>query len=276
MSFIDELIEKIIGKQRKDNILRIEGAKENETQNIEETIEPKNIEVKYFSKVEDGIHKHDVRIVYDGETIPVGNLFSKKDDKEFQAEKSIREIVNEIQKVINPLNESESTYGLERLKEETKNVLQRISQKNPKFVLDEEVMDFIEDFKPEQVIDYEQLDKLPKKIDVDKLTHSQKKQISIKMRKRMKEVEQIRTPENAWEDREKIISFIKSIENIPVNTLMDAKTETSRQENGLNEENKELMNEEIENIKNEDGELYSVYLKIEEKKSMEKNKNRNN
>ena len=34
MSFIDELIEKIIGKQRKDNILRIEGAKENETQNI--------------------------------------------------------------------------------------------------------------------------------------------------------------------------------------------------------------------------------------------------
>lgn len=270
MSFIDELIEKIIGKQRKDNILRIEGAKENETKNIEETIEPKNIEVKYFSKVEDGIHKHDVRIVYDGETIPVGNLFSKKDDKEFQAEKSIREIVNEIQKVINPLNESESTYGLERLKEETKNVLQRISQKNPNFVLDEEVMDFIEDFKPEQVIDYEQLDKLPKKIDVDKLTHSQKKQISIKMRKRMKEVEQIRTPENAWEDREKIISFIKSIENIPVNTLMDAKTETSRQENGLNEENKELMNEEIENIKNEDGELYSVYLKIEEKRVWKK------
>ena len=46
MSFIDELIEKIIGKQRKDKILRIEGAKENEIQNIEETIEPKNIEVK--------------------------------------------------------------------------------------------------------------------------------------------------------------------------------------------------------------------------------------
>ena len=112
----------------------------------------------------------------------MGNLSSKKDDNnvENQTEKSIREIVNEIQKVINPLNESESTYGLERLKEVTKNVLQRISQKNPNFVLDEEVMDFIEDFKPEQVIDYEQLDKLPKKIDVDKLTHSQKKQISIK------------------------------------------------------------------------------------------------
>ena len=276
MSFIDELIEKIMNKQRRKRTLLIEESKksetQNETQDVEETIEPKEIKVEYFSRVEEGKLIHDVRIVYDGEIIPVGNLSSKKDDNnlEYQAEKSIREIVNEIQKVINPLNESESTYGLEKLKEETKNVLQRISQKNPNFVLDEEVMDFIEDFKPEQVIDYEQLDKLPKKIDVDKLTHSQKKQISIKMRKRMKELEQIRTTENAWADREKIISFIQSIENIPENTLMDAKKETSNQEHGLNEETAKLMNEEIENIKNEDGELYSVYLKIEEKRVWKK------
>lgn len=155
---------------------------------------------------------------------------------------------------------------MDKHKKETINVLQGISEKNPTFVLDEKVMNFIEDFESDQLLNYVKLDELPKKIDVDKLTHSQKKQISIKMRKRMKELEKIHTPENAWEDREKIISFIKSIENIPVNTLMDAKTETSRQENGLNEENAELMNKEIENIKNEDGELYSVYLKIEEKR----------
>lgn len=272
MSFIDELIEKIVGKQRKENNLLIEGTGQDETQNFEEAIEPKDIKVEYFSKVEEGTHIHDIRIVYDGEIISVGNLSSKKDDKnvEHQTEKSIREIVSEIQKTINPLNESESTYGLEKLKEETKRVLQKISQKNPNFVLDEEIIDFIEEFKPEQVIDYEQLDKLPKKIDVDQLTHSQKKQISIKMHKRMKELEQICTPENAWEDREKIISFIKSIENITVNTLMDAKTETSKQEHGLNEEDTELINEKIESIKNEDGELYSVYLKIEEKRVWKK------
>ena len=45
------------------------------------------------------------------------------------------------------------------------------------FVLDEEIMSFIEDFQPEQVIDYEKLDNLPKKIDVDRLTQSQKKTI---------------------------------------------------------------------------------------------------
>lgn len=118
MSFIDELIEKIINKQRREKTLLIEESKksetQNETQSVDETIESKEIKVEYFSKVEKGKHIHDVRIVYDGEIIPVGNLYSKKDDNnvEHQAEKSIREIVNEIQKIINPLNESESTMRI--------------------------------------------------------------------------------------------------------------------------------------------------------------------
>lgn len=272
MGFIDELIEKIVTKQKKAKTLLIEAAKEDEFQNIEETIEPKDIKVEYFSKIEEGIHKHDVRIVYEGKTISVGNLSNSKEDNtiEHQNEKSIRNIVNEIQKNINQLNETESIYGLEKVKEETKNLLQKISQKNSNFILDKEIMDFVEEFKPEQIIDYEELDKLPKKIDVDQLTHEQKRQISIKMRKRMKELEKIRTPENAWGDREKIISFIKSIENVPVNTLMDAKMETNKQENKLNTNYKEQMNENIENIENEDGELYMVYLKIEEKRVWQK------
>lgn len=117
MSFIDELIE-IINKQRRKKTLLIEEAKksetQNETQSVEETIEPKDIKVEYFSRVEKGKHIHDVRIVCDGEIIPVGNLYSKKDDNnvEHQAEKSIREIVYEIQKNINSLNESESTMRI--------------------------------------------------------------------------------------------------------------------------------------------------------------------
>lgn len=272
MSFFDELIEKIINKQRKSKTLLIEEAQTSEQQDIEETIEPKEIKVAYFSRVEDGVHKHDVRIVCDGEVIPVGSFSNKKGDNnlELQEEKSIREIVDEIQKIIIPLNESESTYGLERLKSETKNILQNISQKNPNFVLDEEIIDFIEEFEPEQVLDYEQIDNLPKKIDVDQLSQSQKRQISIKMKKRMKELENIHTLDEAWEDREKIISFMKSIENIPVNTLMAAKKGNYQQKEEINDETVKLINEEIENIKNEDGQLYSVYLKIEEKRVWKK------
>ena len=147
-------------------------------------------------------------------------------------------------------------YELDNLKERVKCVLQEITQNNSNFVLDEEIINFINDFKPEQVIDYKELDNLPKKIDIDKLTPSQKREISTKMRTRIKELNQISTPDDAWKDREKILSFIKSIENILSNPFEDANIEN----------NKKGSSKETNNIPNEDGALYSVYLKIEEKR----------
>lgn len=278
MSIINEFIEKLIGKQRKEKKLLIEEGKiSNPSPNIEEqTNEQKEIRVEYYSKVENGIHKHDVRINYDGEVIPLGNLSNKKDEDniEYKTDETIRDIVREIESNIRPLSKAESIYELDDLKEKVKDILQQISHKNPNFVVDEEIMDFIDNFKSDQTseqLNYKEINNyLTKAIDVKKLTEEQKKKISTQMETRMKELGEIHTPDDAWEDRGKILSFIKSIENIPSNPLVIANIKSKKQGKELNEETSKLVAREIKNIENEDGALYSVYLKIEEKRIWKK------
>lgn len=231
---------------------------------VEKIKEKTKIDVRVFSKKEDEKVEYYVKIFSKGKYTQIGKIDTVKDENERNL--SPKEIAKQIEYAIKPLSNAKSMKELNIAKEEAKSELKRIVLKNNILTLDDEAMRFIDQYKPSYLLDYKELIKLPTKINFDKLVDTEKIKKAKQLASRMNILYTIKTADDAYRDKENLEYFMQARENVPINPIIAANNESRKNGIQLDEKTIKLFAKNMESLENEDGLLYSVYLKIEEKR----------
>lgn len=167
-------------------------------------------------------------------------------------------------------------YSLERLKKESKKNLTELAQKNRGMTLKQELFQILDNIRidPSKLkdllnkngcIDYKQLDDaLIKSIDLSRYSREEIMSLGEILQERLSELDSIKTPNDAYEKQTSIKGFMKSKEvPTPIDKFI------SLLGDDLTEDNVPIIlkfAKSLERVNNEDGLLYSSYLKLEEKR----------
>lgn len=233
----------------------------------EKTDEKKEAEpsVKVFAKKVGENMEYNIRYVCDNDEISIGVL-----NKSSQTQASafpIKQIVKDVELAMNPLTTANNLLTLNRIKEKTIEKINAINDKYDFFNLDTNAISYIKNYEPEEMsINYEDLEHLPQKLDLTSLSPEQIQKITLKIQNRLDTLNAIHTPEDAYACKESLESFMKEKEEKQENPLITAYAEAVNNGEILDEQTVLKIAQKMEKLKNEDGTLYSVYLKIEEKR----------
>lgn len=167
-------------------------------------------------------------------------------------------------------------YSLERLKKESKQYLMELAQKNRGLSLKDDIFQILDNIRIDPTklkeilnkhgsLDYKQLDRaLVKSIDLSRYSREEIQSLGEILQERLSELDSIKTPNDAYDNQTSIKSFMKSKEEpTPIDKFI------SLLGDDLTEENVPIIlkfAKSLENLNNEDGLLYSSYLKLEEKR----------
>jgi len=239
--------------RKKTNTLLLEEGKVEEKE-----IHKDKVDIHIYSKKMGNDMEYTIKMFSDGEEINVGTMRSNMDNPVME----LRSVAKDIQNVVEPLVGNETNYPLSRVKQATENNLKRVAGNN-QITLSGDVINYITDYK---LVDYSKVDALPRKVDVSKLSDNQIMQIGQKLQTRLNRLDKIETPEDAYEDRENLISYMQDKEKSPLNPIIEANLQSKEDGITLDEDTILKIAQNMEGINNEDGALYSVYLKIEEKR----------
>jgi hypothetical protein len=117
------------------------------------------------------------------------------------------------------------------------------------------------------------MENLPKKIDLEKITPKQAEKYGKLAKRRLEILESINTPDDAYEDIDNLVEFMQEQDNTPENPVVEANQQSCKDGTSLNFDTVIKISKKMENTKskgsklyNEDGVLYSAYLKIEERR----------
>lgn len=244
---IDENREKLSDAQKKDKDKK----------------EIKN-EIKVFSQKIGSDTEYAIKMGSDKGNINVGKMYIKTDKENPKESTNFKEIVREIDEAINQVKVARDKENLETAKQLAKNKLDNLSAKNIQFCLDESVVDYIDEYDIEEKVEYGKIDKL---VDVVKdMSALEIIELGEQLSNRLDTLDSIKTPEDAYKDRFALINYMKSKEEIPENPIIDANIQSIENGKELDESTVLSIAKEMEQIKNEDGALYSAYLKLEEKR----------
>lgn len=248
---IDENREKLSDAQKKDKDKK----------------EIKN-EIKVFSQKIGSDTEYAIKMGSDKGNINVGKMYIKTDKENPKESTNFKEIVREIDEAINQVKVARDKENLETAKQLAKNKLDNLSAKNIQFCLDESVVDYIDEYDIEEKVEYGKIDKL---VDVVKdMSASEIIELGEQLSNRLDTLDSIKTPEDAYKDRFALINYMKSKEEIPENPIIDANIQSIENGKELDESTVLSIAKEMEQIKNEDGALYSAYLKLEEKRVLKR------
>lgn len=206
-----------------------------------------------------------------GENINIGTLHSTETDNSFNGDNSpLKQIVTEIEDTINPILNVNTQHRLDRAKASATESLKDIQSKKLGFVLKKDIMEYIQEYEPSyeliKPVDYKKVKKFPKKVDITKLSPSEIFEWGESLYGRLEELEDIKTPKDAYENRDSLIDYMENSENekSPLDALINASTESEKDGIELDDYTVERIAEQMEQFDNEDGFLYSAYLKLEE------------
>lgn len=274
MGFWDNFFN-IIVKNRNSTLPLPEGAKDvqlDEKTNHRETKEDaENVDIKIFAS------KKDDNIIYsvnmnspDGRVIPLGQIYCKEDDERKKTDTlALKEITREIQDAIGLLNKANNEIVLENTKKLAKARLEKITTKYLQFNIASEAIEYIDSYTPHET-KYTQLSKLPKMLDMKNISDAEILTIGGMLLERLNALDEINTPEDAYNNKESLISFMLQKEDIPTNPIVDASVESMEKGIALDENTVIEIAKNMEQINNEDGALYSAYLKLEEKRILKR------
>lgn len=151
------------------------------------------------------------------------------------------------------------------IKREILSIISEIVSNDENFILNSNSIDVIGSY-CSTTLDYNEMNKLPTTIDWSSLSTEQKIAIGRQAQSRLDSLGRIQTVEDAKSDEANLVSYMQIHENAPVNPIVEANLESSEKGINLDDETIKEIAKNMESIPNEDGALYSVYLRLEEKR----------
>ena len=263
------LLDFLFGKKEKTKTLLLDKPKvieHNRTSKIVEKPSSKiyeTISIKYS----EGSGKHtNTTMTLEPGGITFVKILGKETTEEFKKE----EVLLEIQKATLPVFEATNKTSLDEAKKEAVNKLNQICSQNPGVHLYKIGREYIQNYETENIVNYEILEELPSVTDFTILPQEKREMIEKQLSFRLKILDSIKTPEDAYNDKENLIYFMQTQENLPISSIIDANIQSSEEGKQLDEATVKRIAKNMPKLSNEDGALYSVYLKIEEKRIWEK------
>lgn len=234
----------IFRRKRKSPLLLEEGKTQEAQKPKEDTVD-----VQIFSKRMEG-SKIEYSIVLKSEenSILVGRTYSSSEEntaKNVELKRIARK-VKEAVYLVSTENEK-SQYFIEKAKKEAKEKMQEMADKEG-VTLTKNVMQYID------------------KYESYKSSDSKREKMTDEDEKRLQELESIKTPDDAYACKQSLIAYMKKIEKVPVNPIIEANIKSLQEGKKLDDETVKRIATYMEESGNEDGLLYSVYLKIEEER----------
>lgn len=246
--------------KRKDDILALDEGKMNSQKTVKDEEEPKiGVQIRSRANSNNGLD-FTINMISDGNYIPVGIIKNGE-------EVPVKRIAKKLENAINPLVEAKNEYRLTKARDTAKEALKRIADENS-ILLESSAIQFIEQYSPQSMLDYKELDKLPKTIDWENIPESEKYKKAKMLSNRLEYLqEKIKSPEEAFNDKENIVSFMRQTENLPSNPIVVA-NEQLKDGKVLDEQTLLEVAKWTEKINSnsQEGALYSIYLKLEEKR----------
>ena len=207
-------------KTKNKTLLLGEGKINNEKQQ-----ENKEIDVQIFSKkMDDKNIEYSIILNSEGNRILVGKIHNSLTDNNVKrgavdlknAAHKIKEAMNSIA-IVN----AKSQYAIDKAKSEAKEKIQRVANKEG-VTLTQEIMQYINQYKDSSK-DYRK-------------TEDKTKKMSEADRKRLQELENIKTPEDAFAHRNSLIAYMKRTENVPGNPIVEANIRSLQEGKKLDDE----------------------------------------
>lgn len=217
------------------------------------------------------------RTAKSGKIVELGKILDKSDMQ------SLKKIAKDLDYALdNPRNNGGfNSHALESLKKQSKLKIDELGKKhNIEYTSDiDKVLDNITlisqiALQPEVILNYKSIEKqLPKSIDISQLSFDALVQLGASLTSRIQTLHSIKTPEDAYAHKTSLESFMRSKEPVSEQAKLIA---LLPKEEDLSENNPEQGNnlkkvdtildcaKALELIQNEDGLLYSSYLKLEE------------
>lgn len=236
-------------KRRRNKTPMLEAGKMNEQQKEQE----EKVDVQIFSrKREDNSIEYSIVLNVGGNSILVGKVYnSPEEDINKRQHVNLRNIANVIKGAIQPLANAKNRYAIDRAKQEAKLSIQNMANIEG-VILTDEIMEYIDLYRNPTLDHFQPEDR--------------HEQMEPKDAKRLRELESIKTPEDAFEHKDSLIAYMQRTEKVPINPIIEANLKSLKEGKRLDDETVKTIAQNMEKLGNEDGLLYSVYLKIEEKR----------
>ena len=273
MGFWDSFFNMI--RHRNSNLSLPEGQRNEQIEQNANQIENEEVEkvdIRIFSRKKDDNIIYSLNMNSSDGVIPIGKVYCKEDSERKKSDTlALKEITRQVQDAMGSLINADNEASLEIAKKATKYKLEKISTEYLQFNLTNEAVEYIDNYmcKSEEIT-YEQLKDLPKTIDMKKISEVELLKIGEMLLGRLNTLNSIKTPEDAYADKESLISFMLQKEDVPTNPIVDANIQSVENGVHLDEETVIKIAKGMEQIENEDGALYSAYLKLEEKRILKR------
>lgn len=226
-------------------------------------IKEEAMKVKVFSSRKGSSLVYSIEIFDRDQSVQIAKIVTEEQNKK---DVNLKQIVKEMENAIQPLSEVTNPYTLEKIKKVVMEKLEAIVKVNSNLSLNEYGKKYINEYQPQSFFDYGELDKLPRKIDTSRMSPEDLYRYGMQLEKRLNMLDNIKTSEDAYKDKENLVYYMRQQENVPINPIIDVNLEYAKEGKQLDEELVIKIAKKMEKFKNEDGSLYSVYLKIEEKR----------
>ena len=236
-------------KRRKNKPLLLE---EGRTKDKEKQKDEKELDVQIFSKkMEDSRIQYSIVLNSQEDSVLVGKIYSSSNDDITKRQNvQLKNIANKIKDAIEPIAtiSAKTQYAITKAKSEAKEKIQGMADKEG-ITLTKDVIQYIN-----------QCNNPSNRIE------ERHARMSDEEWKRLQELESIKTPDDAYAHRDSLIAYMKKTEKVPFNPIVEANVKSLQEGKRLDDETVKSIAKNMEKLGNEDGLLYSVYLKIEEKR----------
>lgn len=224
--------------------------------------------LKVFAEQGEGSHiEYIVKLeTNQGMMIPISVL------KERSERINLRDIIDKLTNLVVAVQDAPGKSNAEEQQEDVRDDMDFLHRRY-KIDFTREMDRMVERMCLPKTINYQTLmDSLPKSIDISKLTPTQLIQYGEMLTQRLDVLEGIKTPEDAYEARTSLESFMKSQEKKTARgAIVTANLENLESgEEALDVQTIVALAKKMEHISNEDGLLYATYLKLEENRIIRK------
>lgn len=264
MGLFDSLFKRI-GRSKTKTLLLDEPKSIKEEKKTPKSIEKQDTKTEHSISIMDGKHGK-TTITLKNLNINLIEIFEEETKEGFKKE----DVLIEVQKAILPIFKASNKRSLDEAKKLAVSRLNELCSENSGVHLYKVGREYLENYETENIVNYEVIEHLPKVTDFKILPEEKKELMEKQLSHRLRTLESIKTPEDAYKDRENLIYFMQSQENLPISSIIDANIQSIEEGKQLDEGTVKRIAKNVPKLNNEDGALYSVYLKIEEKRIWEK------
>lgn len=222
--------------------------------------------IRVFSKKLGSNIEYSVKMDSYKGNINVGKFYKQSSTDYESNAKTLKEITREIKGIIDSVITSKEGKSLELAKQSAMAKLESMDLSYFNFEVGEDIIKYIETYEVPESINYGAIDRLVGEVNLDNMSITEIIKLGEQLSGRLETLDAIKTIDDVDEHKDAIIEYMKGKENIVENPIVDANIQSLEEGEKLDEPTLIKIAQNMEQIDNEDGVLYSAYLKLEEKR----------